>query len=219
MQVLARQIDHTLLTPEATPNQIIGLCQEATRHGFANVCVNPSYVSLAAGQLAHSDVGVCAVVGFPLGASHSEVKQAEASRAVLDGASELDMVIAIGRLIAREMDYVLEEIGAVVESSQGRMVKVILETGLLEPHEIELGCRLAVKGGARFVKTSTGFGPSGATVEGVALMRRTVGNEIGVKAAGGVRDARTARRLLQAGANRLGTSASLKILSEMSRLP
>ena len=210
---LARMIDHTLLKPEAIPAQIRNLCTEALSHHFATVCINPSYVSLAAAQLAHSGVGVCAVVGFPLGANHPEVKRAEAHRALLDGASELDMVMAIGRFKAGDLDYVREDIAAVVQAAPGRLVKVILETALLEPQEIALGCRIAREAGASFVKTSTGFSPGGATVEAVALMRRVVGTEMGVKASGGIRDAATARALIQAGATRLGTSASLALLS------
>jgi deoxyribose-phosphate aldolase len=210
---LARMIDHTLLKPEATSAQIRDLCTEARSHHFATVCINPSYVSLAAAQLAHSRVGVCAVVGFPLGANHPEVKRAEAHRAILDGASELDMVVAIGRLKAGDFTYVREDIAAVVQAAQGRLVKVILETVLLEPQELELGCRIAKEAGAGFVKTSTGFGPGGATVEAVALMQRVVGEGMGVKASGGIRDVATAQRLIEAGASRLGTSASLALLA------
>jgi len=210
---LARLIDSTLLKPEATPDQIQALCAEARQYGFASVCVNPSYVSLAAAALADTPVGVGTVVGFPLGANHPAIKQAEARRALLDGASELDMVLAIGRLKAGALDYVHDDIAAVIQAAQRKTVKVILETALLNTQAIEQGCRIALAAGASFVKTSTGFGPGGATPQIVALLRRTVGDRIGIKAAGGIRDAATARALLQAGANRLGTSAATAILA------
>ncbi len=210
---LAGMIDHTLLRAEATPEDIGVLCEQAREHGFATVCVHPSYVDLAATALADSKVGVCTPVGFPFGANHMAVKAVEAHRAVVDGATELDMVLAIGRLKAGELEYVREDIAAVVGEARGRVVKVILEIGLLEPGEIELSCRIARDAGAGFVKTSTGFGPGGATVDAVALMRRIVGDSIGVKAAGGIRDAGTARALIEAGATRIGTSASLALLS------
>ncbi len=211
---LARLIDHTLLKPEATSEQVRGICAEARGYGFASVCVNPSHVPRAAAELSGSDTAVCTVIGFPLGANHSEVKAAETRRAVADGASELDMVVAVGHLKGGEVTYVGEDMAAVVRAAEGGLVKVILETCWLEPREIELGCRLAMEAGAGFVKTSTGFGPAGATVEAVALMRRTVGDRLGVKAAGGIRDAAGARALIEAGADRLGTSASLGILSD-----
>ena len=213
---LARLIDHTLLKPEATPARIRALCAEARGHGFASVCVNPSYVTIAAAELAGASTVVSTVIGFPLGANHPEVKQAEARRAAADGATELDMVLAIGRLKAGEAAYVESDIGGVVAAAPGSVVKVILETSLLDPREIELGCRLAMQAGAAYVKTSTGFGPGGASVEAVALMRRVVGEKLGVKAAGGVRDAAAARALIEAGATRLGTSASVAILSGWS---
>ncbi len=216
---LAGLIDHTLLKPDATPEQIRRLCAEASDHGFASVCVNSGYVPMAAAELSEAQTVVSTVVGFPLGANHTKVKAAEARQAVADGASELDMVMAIGRLKGGEAAYVEADIAAVVGAAPGALVKVILETSLLHPGEIELGCRLAMEAGAAFVKTSTGFGPGGATVEDVALMRRVVGDKLGVKAAGGVRDAAAARRLIQAGANRLGTSASLAILSGWSSTP
>jgi len=210
---LAGMMDHTLLKAEATPGQIRDLCAEARMHGFATVCVHPSYAALAASELGQSGVGVCTPVGFPFGANHRAVKTAEALQGVIDGATELDMVLAIGRLKAGDLDYVREDIAAVVRAAGERLVKVILETALLEPREIELGCRIAMETGAGFVKTSTGFGPGGATVEVVRLMRDVVGDSMGVKAAGGIRDAATARALIEAGATRLGTSASLAILS------
>ena len=216
---LAGLIDHTLLKPEATPEQIRELCAEARAHGFASVCVNPSYVPMAVAELSEGQTAVSTVVGFPLGANHTAVKAAEARQAVADGATELDMVMAIGRLKGGEAAYVEADIAAVVGAARGGLVKVILETSLLEPAEIELACRLVMAAGAAFVKTSTGFGPGGATLEAVALMRRVVGDKLGVKAAGGVRDAVAARELIQAGASRLGTSASLAILSGWSDTP
>ncbi len=216
---LAGLIDHTLLKPEATAEQIRALCGEARAQRFAGVCVNPSFVSLASAELSAADTAVCTVVGFPLGANHSQVKAAEARRAVADGATELDMVLAIGRLKGGEPSYVEADIAAVVGAAGGALVKVILETGLLEPREIELGCQLAMGAGADFVKTSTGFGPGGATPEAVALMRQVVGEKLGVKAAGGVRDAAAARAMIEAGASRLGTSASLAILSGWGASP
>lgn len=210
---LAGMMDHTLLKAETTPDEIRDLCVQARAHGFATVCVHPSYVSQAVAELGQSGVGVCTPVGFPLGANHKAIKTAEALQGVLDGATELDMVFAIGRLKAGDLDYVREDIGAVVRAAGDRLVKVILETALLAPQEIELGCRIAMEAGAGFVKTSTGFGPGGATVEAVSLMRGVVGDRMGIKAAGGIRDAGTARALIAAGATRLGTSASLAILA------
>ncbi len=210
---LARLIDHTLLRPEATPADVSRLCAEACRHGFATVCVNPAYVTAAAAHVAGTEVGVCSVVGFPLGATCTAIKAAEARRAVEDGACELDMVMAIGRLRAGDAAYVHEDIRAVTRAAGERLVKVILETALLASHEIEEACRIAVAAGAGFVKSSTGFGPAGASVGAIALMRRVVGPGIGVKAAGGIRDAATARAMVAAGASRLGTSSALAILA------
>jgi deoxyribose-phosphate aldolase len=213
LRELAGLIDHTLLRPEATPAHIRAACAEARAWRVASVCVNPCYVHLAARELEASEVNVCTVVGFPLGANRTEVKRAEAEHAVADGAAELDMVIAIGRLKDGDSGAVRADIEAVVRGAGGRLVKVILETALLECREFELGCRLAMDAGAAFVKTSTGFGSGGASVDDVALMRRVVGARIGVKAAGGIRDAATARALIDAGASRLGCSATGAILA------
>jgi deoxyribose-phosphate aldolase len=213
LRELAAMIDHTLLRPEATPAHIRAVCAEARAWRVASVCLNPCYVALAARELEASEVNVCTVVGFPLGANRTEVKRAEAEHAVADGAAELDMVIAIGRLKDGDSGAVRADIEAVVRGAGGRLVKVILETALLEFREIELGCRLAMDAGAAFAKTSTGFGPGGASVDDVALMRRVVGSRIGVKAAGGIRDAATARALIDAGASRLGCSATGAILA------
>lgn len=208
---LAAIIDHTLLRPAATRAEIEALCADAREHHFASVCVNPSRVPLARACL-QGQVPVCTVIGFPLGASRPTIKIAEAWQAVADGADELDVVINLGSLKDGDHAAVLGDLQAVVAAAEGRVVKVILEVALLGPEEIELACRLAVDAGARFVKTSTGFGPGGATVDAVALMRRTVGPTIGVKASGGIGDAATARAMITAGATRIGASASLAIL-------
>ncbi|HOC21760.1 MAG TPA: deoxyribose-phosphate aldolase [Anaerolineae bacterium] len=213
---LARMIDHTLLKPEATPAEIERLCAEAAEHGFATVCVNPIYVALAANLLHGTPVAVCTVTGFPLGATPTPVKRFEALQVLDDGAVEVDMVIPIGRLKAGQHDVVRDDIYALAQlcHEQGALLKVILENALLTDDEKVSACRLAVEAGADFVKTSTGFARSGATVADVALMRQTVGPEIGVKAAGGIRTYADALAMIEAGANRLGASASLKILEE-----
>lgn len=212
---LAAVIDHTLLAPGATVAEVERLCEEAREHGFATVCVNGAHVRRCVARLEGSRVGVCAVVGFPLGANHPLVKALEARRALEDGAREIDMVLQIGALRAGAHDAVASDIeGVVAAAGPARaLVKVILETGLLTPAEVSTGCRLAESAGADFVKTSTGFGPRGATREDVELMRASVSARIGVKASGGVRTARFARELLAAGATRLGASASLAILA------
>ncbi len=210
---LAASIDHTLLRPTATRTQIEQLCAEAREHRFASVCVQPSRVALAHACLM-GQVPVCTVIGFPLGANRPQTKAAEARLAVHEGAHELDVVIALGLLRDGAHDEVIADLAGVVAAADGRLVKVILETALLEPAEIDLACELAVTAGAGFVKTSTGFGSGGATVEAVARMRRAVGPNIGVKASGGIGDAATARAMLAAGATRLGASASLKLLAE-----
>lgn len=213
---IASLIDHTLLKPEATPEQIAQLCSEAREYRFAAVCVNPVYVKLAYDLLKGSPVKVCSVVGFPLGATLPEVKAFEARQAIRDGASEIDMVIHIGALKAGDDDLVERDIAAVVETchAAGAICKVILETCFLTDDEKIRGCILAKRAGADFVKTSTGFGPGGATAEDVALMRRTVGPDMGVKAAGGIRTLDALQRMVAAGANRIGASASVKIMQE-----
>lgn len=210
---LAAIIDHTLLKPEATKDQIVKLCEEAMEFGFASVCVNPTYVSLAAGLLKDSPVKVCTVVGFPLGASTPLVKAVEARDAIAAGAREIDMVINVGALKSGDDDLVGREIRAVVEAARGRaLVKVILETALLTNDEKVKACLIAKAEGADFVKTSTGFGPGGATVEDVRLMRKVVGADMGVKAAGGIKTLETARAMVEAGASRIGASASVAIV-------
>ncbi|HKA25275.1 MAG TPA: deoxyribose-phosphate aldolase [Candidatus Eisenbacteria bacterium] len=207
------RIDHTLLKPEATTAQILQLCKEARENCFASVCIHPTYVALCARELAGSPVRVCTVVGFPLGAHLPEVKAYETRRAVQDGAAEIDMVVNIGALKSREHDLVRRDIGAVIEAAGSEaLVKVILEMTLLTLEEKVAGCLLAKAAGADFVKTSTGFAAGGATVEDVKLMRLVVGPEMGVKAAGGIRSREDAQAMIAAGATRLGTSASVKIV-------
>lgn len=211
---MARYIDHTLLKPEATRAEIIKLCHEALENRFYSVCINPSYVKTAVKELQGSKVKVCAVIGFPLGATTAAVKAFEAAEAVESGAEEIDMVIHVGALKGREGRYVLDDISAVVKATKGKTVKVIIETGLLTSDEKILACRLAKEAGANFVKTSTGFGPGGATVADVQLMRETVGPEVGVKASGGVRTPEAARQMIDAGATRIGTSSGIVIIKE-----
>lgn len=211
---LGRLIDHTLLKPEATREQVLKLCEEARRYTFASVCVNPTWVRLCRERLLGTDVLVCTVAGFPLGANAQETKAAETQKAAEDGASEIDMVINIGRLKSGDYDYVAEDIRGVVEAARPRArVKVILETCYLTDEEKIKGCLLAKEAGAAFVKTSTGFGKAGATLADVALMRKVVGSGMGVKAAGGIRDYRQAVEMVEAGADRIGASASVAIVS------
>ena len=200
-------IDHTLLKPEATRADIIKLCREAVKYRFYSVCINPSYVLTAAGELQNTGIKVCAVVGFPLGATTTAVKAFEAAEAVDHGADEIDMVIQIGALKSGDRDYVLNDIAAVVRAAKGRPVKVIIETGLLTEEEKVQACRLAEQAGAAYVKTATGFGPGGATIADIQLMRETIGPEVGIKASGGVRTAEIAREMIKAGAARIGTSS------------
>jgi deoxyribose-phosphate aldolase len=211
---IARLIDHTLLRPEATREGILQLCSEAREYNFASVCVNAYWVPLAASQLAGSDVKVCTVVGFPLGATSTEAKVGETEAALRAGAQEIDMVQNIGALLGDDDRAVEEEIALVAAASQraGAIVKVILETALLSDDHKMVACRLAQMAGADFVKTSTGFGSSGATVQDVELMRRTVGPTMGVKASGGIRTLDDALKMLAAGATRIGASASVKIV-------
>lgn len=210
---MARYIDHTLLKAQVTVEEVKELCAEAREHVFASVCVNPGMVRLAATELAGSRVKVCTVVGFPLGATSTAAKVCETRQAILDGADEIDMVINIGALKANQDGLVEEDIRQVVRASEGRVTKVILETALLEEEEKVRGCVLSKRAGAHFVKTSTGFSTGGATVEDVALMRRVVGPDMGVKASGGVRDSKGAQAMLDAGATRIGASASVAIVT------
>jgi deoxyribose-phosphate aldolase len=216
---LAQYIDHTLLRPEANRDQITQLCQEALQYGFAAVCINPTWVRLCAELLRGSPVKVCTVVGFPLGATLLEVKAYEARRSVRNGAEEIDMVINIGALKSRDYALVQDDIEAVVMASEegGAICKVIVEAALLTDEEKIKACTLAKAAGAQYVKTSTGFGPGGATTHDVALMRQIVGREVGVKAAGGVRTLEDAKSMIAAGATRIGASASVKIMQEAAR--
>lgn len=214
---LAKMIDHTLLKPQATREDIARLASEARQYGFASVCVNPCWVPVAAQELTGTEVKVCTVIGFPLGASSTQVKVFETQDAIDHGAAEIDMVIAIGRLKAGEDTAVESDICAVVEAARGKaLVKVIIETCLLTDDEKVRACMLAVRAGADFVKTSTGFSTGGARPEDVALMRKTVGKTAGVKASGGIRSKEDALRMVAAGADRLGTSAGVLIIQSNS---
>lgn len=207
-------IDHTILKPEASEAQVVKLCEEAKEFDFASVCVNPCHVALCAKLLANTDVKVCTVIGFPLGANTAEVKGFETKNAVDNGATEIDMVINVGALKDKKYDVVFNDIKAVVDNAMGKLVKVILETCLLTPEEIVKACELSKDAGADFVKTSTGFNKYGATVEDVALMRKTVGKDMGVKASGGVRTREDMLKMIEAGANRIGASAGKALISE-----
>ena len=212
---LAKYIDHTLLKPDATEAQIEKLCAEAREYGFASVCVNSCYASLAARLLAGSDVAVCCVVGFPLGAATTAAKAFEAADAAQNGATEIDMVINVGAAKDGRWDDVEADIAGVAAAIEGKaLLKVIIETCLLTDGEKIEACRAAVRAGADFVKTSTGFSKAGATAADVALMRKTVGPEIGVKAAGGIRTYADAMAMIEAGASRIGASAGIAILAE-----
>jgi len=213
---LGHMIDHTLLKPDATQDQIAQLCFEARKFSFASVCVNPSYVRLCAELLKGSPVVVCTVVGFPLGATPTEVKVYEAQQAIRDGATEIDMVINVGAVKSRDYELAERDIASVARACRAgnALLKVILEAALLTDEEKVIACQLAKVAGADYVKTSTGFGPGGATAADVALMRRVVGPTIGVKAAGGIRTLADAQEMIAAGASRLGASASVKIMQE-----
>lgn len=212
---IAGLIDHTLLKPDATADQIAQLCYEARKFKFASVCVNPTHVKLCAELLQGTQVKVCTVIGFPLGASSPEVKAFEAQTAIKDGATEIDMVLNIGALKAGDLTLAAQDIHEVVRVGHhaGVIVKVIIETSLLNDEEKVTACLLAKEAGADFVKTSTGFSGGGATVDDVNLMRRVVGPEMGVKASGGVRDFEDAQNMVKAGATRLGASAGVKIVA------
>ena len=215
---LNKLIDHTLLKPEATPDDIERICEEAKAYGFYSVCVNTHYVPLVASRVGGTGIKVCSISGFPLGAVDTRVKAFEAERAVSAGADEVDMVLNVGALKAGDEDFVREDIGGVVRASGNALVKVIIEAALLEEEEKIRACRLAVEAGARFVKTSTGFGPPGANTRDVEIMRRAVGPDIGVKASAGIRTAAFALELVEAGANRIGTSAGVQIMQEYNSM-
>ena len=217
---LSKYIDHTVLKPDASETQIRQLCKEAAQFHFATVCVNPTWVRLCAQLLKGTDVGVCTVAGFPLGATPADVKAYEARREVFDGAQEVDMVINVGLLKSGHDELALEDISQVANAVHDgcAILKVIIETALLTDEEKVKACTLAKQAGADFVKTSTGFGPGGATAQDVALMRRVVGKDVGVKAAGGIRDLAAAQQMIAAGATRVGASAGVKIVQEAASL-
>lgn len=208
-------IDHTLLKATATEDQVSKLCQEAIEHQFNAVCVNSSYVSFAAKQLRGSSVQVCAVVGFPLGASATDAKIHEAEIAVSNGATEIDMVVNLGKLKSGDHSYVETEIRQIKSAIGNRMLKVILETCYLDPEEIQLLCKLAIKAEADFVKTSTGFGSRGASEQDIALMRDAVKNQGAIKASGGIRDLETVLKYIELGVRRIGTSSGVSIMRQL----
>lgn len=210
-----KYIDHTLLKPDCTDAQIEALCAEAKAYDFASVCVNPGYVAACAALLKETDVKVCTVIGFPLGATSTYAKEQETAQAIRDGATELDMVINISRLKAHDDAYVQEEIASLKRICGPLTLKVIIETCLLTEEEKIRACTLSLKAGADFVKTSTGFSTGGATVEDVALMRKTVGSGCKVKASGGIRDKAAFLAMIEAGADRIGASAGVKIMQDL----
>lgn len=211
----SKYIDHTLLKPDCTDAQIEQLCLEAKKYDFASVCINPGYVAKCAEMLKGTDVKVCTVVGFPLGATSTFSKLAETVNAIKDGATEIDMVINISRLKEHDDEYVRNEIKTLKEACGNLVLKVIIETCLLTEEEKIRACKLSVEAKADFVKTSTGFSTGGATCEDVALMRKTVGDKCFVKASGGIRDAETFLKMIEAGANRIGASAGVKIMESL----
>lgn len=212
---LAKYIDHTILKPEATAEDVRKLCREAKEYGFASVCVNACYAKLVSTELKGSDVKTCVVVGFPLGAMTKAAKAFETTEAIENGANEIDMVINVGALKTKDYGLLKEDIEAVVNAAKGKaIVKVIIETCLLNDEEKVKACEISKEAGADFVKTSTGFSTGGATKEDIALMRKTVGENLGVKASGGIRYYNTAMEMINAGASRIGASASIAIISE-----
>lgn len=214
---VARMIDHTLLKADTTKDQIEKICAEAKEYNFASVCVNPTWVKLSSELLNETEVKVCTVIGFPLGASTPETKAFETKNAIDNGATEVDMVINIGALKGGDNELVERDIRAVVDAAKGKaLTKVIIETCLLTEEEKVRACELSVKAGADFVKTSTGFSTGGATVEDIALMRKTVGPDIGVKASGGVRSAEDAQKMIEAGATRIGASSGAAIVNGLT---
>jgi len=210
---LSKTIDHTLLKADATATEIETLCAEAREYRFCSVCVNSSYVPLAASQLKDTDVKVCSVVGFPLGAMSTQAKAYEAKVAITEGAEEIDMVIHVGWLKSGELERVEQDIQALREATKGKILKVIFETALISKEEIVILCEICTRVGVDFVKTSTGFSTGGATLEDVALMKASVGDGVQVKASGGIRDYETACAMIEAGATRLGVSAGIAIVT------
>ena len=215
---ISKYIDHTILKPDATSEEVKKVCSEAKEYNFASVCINPYYAKLVSSELEGTDVKTCVVIGFPLGANTKEVKAFEASNAVANGAQEVDMVINIAALKDKKYDVVENDIKAVVDSVKGKaLVKVIIECCLLTNEEMVMACKLSLKAGTDFVKTSTGFSTSGAKAEDVKLMRETVGENVGVKASGGIRDYKTTMEMINAGANRIGASAGIAIVKEANK--
>ena len=213
VEKLAGLIDHTLLKPETKPDDVKQLCKEAIESHFCSVCILPTYVSLARELLKESDVKVCTVISFPLGATEKQIKAIETDLAIEQGADEVDMVINIGALKSGQINVITADMAAVVDAAKGRTVKAILETCLLNDDEKVVACRAAVEAGISYVKTSSGFSSGGATLDDVRLMRETVGPDIGVKASGGIKNYQTACDMVEAGANRLGTSSGIAIIS------
>ena len=212
---IAKMIDHTNLKGDATIKDIEKLCEEAKKYGFASVCVNPSYVPFSKDILKDTDIKVCTVVGFPLGANTSKIKFFETTDAVKNGADEIDMVINIGALKSSLDDEVKSDIVGVVAAAEGKIVKVIIETGLLNENEKLRACKACEEAGANFVKTSTGFGVSGATIEDIKLIKGNIGSNMGIKASGGIKDLKTALNMIDAGATRIGTSSGVQIIEEL----
>lgn len=212
---LAQYFDHTILKPSATTQEVLGICNEAIQYGFYSVCVNSTHVNLVANTLKDTQIKTCSVVGFPLGASTPEAKAFETSQAIENGATEIDMVINIGALLDKKYDIVEKDIKAVVDAAKGNIVKVIIETCFLTDQQKVKACELALQAGAHFVKTSTGFGTGGATIADIKLMRDTVGSRMQVKASGGIKDLTDTRAMIDAGADRIGASAGVKIMKEM----
>lgn len=212
-------IDHTILKPESTKDQVIQTCKEAIQYGFCSVCVTPWFIPLVVSQIHGTTVKAGAAIGFPLGCTTTEVKVFETKDAIKNGAKEVDMVMNVGALKSGDNNYVEKDIAAVVAAAKGKaLVKVILETCLLTDEEIVTACRLAQNAGADFIKTSTGFNAAGATVAHISLMRKTVGNSMGVKASGGIRSYKDAVKMIEAGATRIGTSAGVQIVKEQEKM-
>lgn len=209
---IAKMIDHTILNPDASLEDIKRICKEAKEYGFASVCINPNYVSLAKEELKGSDVKVCTVIGFPLGANTVSTKAYEAKEAVINGADEIDMVQNVTMAKEHNWDYIEKEVKAVKDAIDGRLLKVILETCFLSKDEIKESSLAAIRGGADFVKTSTGFGKGGAKAEDIEIMRKAVGLNKGVKASGGIHNYQEAKAMIEAGANRIGASKSIEII-------
>ncbi len=216
MKELASMIDHTLLKPDSTKDQILQLCREAENHHFATVCVNPYWVPVVAEELKDSDVRITTVIGFPLGSTSTFAKMAETRDAIAAGATEIDMVINIGAIKSGDWTTVRKDIEGVVQAAEKRaLVKVILETGFLTDQEKVKAAQIIASSGAHYVKTSTGFGPGQATIDDIVLLRKTVGQQMGIKASGGIKDFQRARSMIEAGADRIGTSSGVAIISGM----